>query len=98
MTSDEEVAAASARYQAAEAEYLWLLRSRSKHDVLGAAARQVRNAAERWDDSDNRRAFARSDAHEEPVGCSADYYDLPEVLHTLWADVAAAYDGRTAAG
>jgi hypothetical protein len=92
MTPEEAVQAANDAYDTAEAEYLRLLREDSARHLLASAARQVRDAAERWEAADNKRAFTRPDQ-----ASYSDYDDVPEVLHTLWTDIAAAYEGRPAA-
>jgi hypothetical protein len=78
---------ASASYDSAEKAYLEALAAGAEEQRLGDLARDVAEAAQAWEAADNN-ALAPSPTVQR-------YYEVPEVLASLWADIVAAYDQRT---
>lgn len=83
--SSDDLDRASAAYDAAEESYLAALRTGAGDAELLALAAEVAAAARAWE---------LRDIPEPKVAGISRYYDLPEVLSTLWADIAEAYRQR----
>jgi hypothetical protein len=86
VVSEEPIDQASERYDRAEQTYLAAIATGAGDGELRALARQVAEAARAWESAD-----VAADAPPEGV---TRYYEAPEVLSTLWRDVADAYDRR----
>lgn len=84
--SDDASDKASANYDRAERAYIVALASGADDAALRSLARQVADAARTWESVDNA-------APNSSDGISR-YYDLPEVISTLWRDLADAHDQR----
>lgn len=84
--SDDAIDQASKQYDRAEQTYITALASGAEDATLRALARQVAEAAQAWESADNAAA--------EPLSGVTRYYDAPEVVSSLWRDLADAYDLR----
>src|SRR6478752_9320612 len=84
--SDDPTDKASDQYDRAEQAYITAIASGAGDSALRGLAQQVAQAAHAWESADN--------AADEPPGGVTRYYVLPEVLSTLWSDLADAYDRR----
>ncbi|MGJ7440550.1 hypothetical protein [Aquipuribacter sp. MA13-6] len=83
--NDEAPDQASERYDSAEQTYMSALASGADDATLRTMARQVAEAARAWE---------RADASAVPPADVTRYYDVPEVVSSLWRDLADAYDRR----
>jgi xanthine/CO dehydrogenase XdhC/CoxF family maturation factor len=84
--TDSESERAWAHYDEAESAYLTALSGGVAERELAALAQDVAAAAS---------ASELADRRLEPTEPGIQrYYDVPEVLSTLWADIAAAYERR----
>jgi hypothetical protein len=77
---------ASEQYDRAEQAYINAVASGAEDTALRSLARQVAMAAQAWESADN--------AADAPPSQVTRYYDVPEILSTLWRDLADAYDRR----
>lgn len=84
--SDDAIVQASEQYDRAEQVYIAAVASGADEATLRSFARHVAVAAQEWESADNG-------ADAPPSGVTR-YYDVPEILSTLWRDVADAYDRR----
>jgi hypothetical protein len=84
MTEDA-VDRASQAYDVAEKAYIEALASGAEEALLRSLARVVADAARSWEAMDNAIA--------PPNGIDR-YYDVPEVVSSLWRDLADAHDQR----
>ena len=87
QVSGDPLDQASEQYDRAEQAYLHAIASGADDTALLGLARQVAAAAQALESADN--------AADPPPARIPRYYHVPEVLSTLWRDVADAYDRRT---
>jgi hypothetical protein len=86
VVSDDAIDQASERYDRAERAYLTAVASGVDEAALRSLARDVALAAQSWESADN--------AADPPSSGVTRYYDPPEILSTLWRELADAYDRR----
>lgn len=84
--SEDAADRASDQYDRAEKAYLSALASGSDDEQLWSLAKDVTDAAKAWESADYAAA-------QPPSGITK-YYDPPEILATLWRDIADAYGLR----
>ncbi|GAB2699538.1 hypothetical protein [Thalassiella azotivora] len=84
--SDDAIGQASEQYDRAEQTYMSALAAGADDATLRTLAKQVAKAAQAVQSAD--------DAAAAPLPGIARYYDVPEVLSTLWRDLSEAYDRR----
>lgn len=87
VVSEDEIDQASQLYDRAEQAYITAIASGAQEAALRSLAREVAEAAQAWEAADN--------AADAPASDVTRYHDAPEVLSTLWRDLAEAYDRRT---
>jgi len=87
VVSDDAIDQASQQYDRAEQAYITGIASGAEDATLRSLARHVALAAQAWESADNAADLAPSEVTR--------YYDAPEILSTLWRDLADAYDRRT---
>ena len=85
VVNEESVDDANAAYDQAEQDYLAALASGGDESTLRSLARTTADAAQAWNSVD---------AAVPPPSDTARYYKAPEVLATLWRDLANAYERR----
>ncbi len=83
--SERASSEASGAYESVEKEYLEALAAGADEDRLRSLASRAAEAAKSWETADY--AVASKPSVER-------YYSVPEVLWSLWVDVAAAYERR----
>lgn len=84
--SDDPIEQASGQYDQAEQAFLQAVASGEADHVLRRLAQEVAVAAQSWNSADA--------AEDGPPTGTTRYYDVPEVLSTLWRDFADAYGRR----
>ena len=84
--SGDAVDQASKRYDLAEQAYIAAVAAGAQDQALRRLARDVVEAAQTWESAD-------SAAGAPPDGVTR-YYDAPELLLSLWRDLADAHDRR----
>ena len=85
MVNEESVGQANEAYETAEQAYLAALASGAEEGTLRTLAQRAVGAAKEWESVD---------AAVPPLADMTRYYDAPEVLATLWSDLADAYERR----
>jgi hypothetical protein len=88
MDTEEALEAASATYVRAEQAFIAALAAGAEEPALLGLVEQVVAAADEWEKADRS-------APPLTQGLTR-YYDLPEVLATLWRDLETAYQARLA--
>jgi hypothetical protein len=85
--ADEQVDRASEAYDRVEQEFIAALASGAAEQTLRELVLRVADASRTWEEADHAAA-------PPPPGISR-YYDVPEVVSTLWRELAAAYVTRS---
>ncbi len=86
VVSEDAVDQASEQYDRAEQAYITAIASGADEAALRSLVRHVAKAAQAWESVDNETGA--------PPTAVTRYYDAPEILATLWRDLADAYDQR----
>jgi hypothetical protein len=84
-------------YEAAERRYRNALAARASHEALATAAEQVCEAADKLETVAWRDAIAAGEDGADAAHNLELEAEKAELLHELWADMAAAYRGRLSA-
>lgn len=86
VVSEDAVDQACEEYDRAEQAYITAIASGAAEPTLRGLAKRVAEAARSWELADN--------AADPPPSDITRYYDVPEVISTLWRDLADAHERR----